>query len=248
MKKTIIPTLLILIGFTSFINCNNLDYKVDKSIIISYEINPKKQNLKFKWKNENGEIYRNFENLKQELGTKNKELVFAMNGGMYKKDLTPQGLYIENGIEKIKIDTTQDGYGNFYLQPNGILLITNENTPKIIPTEKLEKVDSIKYATQSGPLLLIDGQIHPKLTKGSKNLHIRNGVGILPDGNLLFAMSKQKINFFDFATYFKQNKCKDALYLDGFVSRTYLPSKDWKQTDGNFGVIICETKIKKQLE
>ena len=89
-------------------------------------------------------------------------------------------------------------------------------------------------------MLLIDGHIHPKLTKGSSNLHIRNGVGVLPDGKLIFAMSKEKINFYDFATFFKNNGCQNALYLDGFVSRTYLPSKNWEQMDGNFGVIIAE--------
>ena len=86
--------------------------------------------------------------------------------------------------------------------------------------------------------------MHPRFNKGSANVHIRNGVGILPDGNILFAMSKEKVNFYDFASYFRQKGCKNALYLDGFVSRTYLPSKGWRQFEGNFGVIIGETKLK----
>lgn len=89
-------------------------------------------------------------------------------------------------------------------------------------------------------MLVIDGKVHPKFTIGSKNVHIRNGVGILPKGYLLFAMSKEKINFYDFATFFKSKGCSNALYLDGFVSRTYLPSKKWEQTDGNFAIIIAE--------
>jgi uncharacterized protein YigE (DUF2233 family) len=28
------------------------------------------------------------------------------------------------------------------------------------------------------------------------------------------------------------------LYLDGFVSRMYLPAENWLQTDGDFGVMI----------
>lgn len=94
-------------------------------------------------------------------------------------------------------------------------------------------------------MLVIDGNLHKKLTKGSKNLHIRNGVGVLPNGNLLFAMSKEKINFYDFASFFQKNGCKNALYLDGFVSKTYLPEKNYKQDDGNFGVIIGIIKSKK---
>ncbi len=91
-------------------------------------------------------------------------------------------------------------------------------------------------------MLLIKGAYHQKLKKGSSNLLIRNGVGILPNGNVLFAMSKEKVNFYDLATLFKQKGCKNALYLDGFVSRTYLPSSDWEQLDGNFGVMIGETE------
>jgi uncharacterized protein YigE (DUF2233 family) len=60
--------------------------------------------------------------------------------------------------------------------------------------------------------------------------------------DLVFAMSKKEINFYDFAKYFKDLGCKNALYLDGFVSRTYLPEKNWKQEDGDFGVIIGVVK------
>ena len=91
-------------------------------------------------------------------------------------------------------------------------------------------------------MLIIDGKMHPAFQKGSSNLHIRNAVGLLPNGNLLFVMSKKKINFYELANFFIKNNCKNALYLDGFVSRTYLPTENWKQLDGNFGVIIGEIK------
>ncbi len=81
-------------------------------------------------------------------------------------------------------------------------------------------------------------QLHPAFKQGSSNLNIRNGVGLLPGNKLLFAMSKTPINFYDFATFFKDQGCSKALYLDSFVSRTYLPEKKWEQTDGNFGVMI----------
>ena len=90
-------------------------------------------------------------------------------------------------------------------------------------------------------MLVVDGKINPLFEQGSKNLNIRNGVGVLPDNKLLFAMSRYEINFYDFANYFKKMGCKNALYLDGFVSRTYLPEKNWLQLDGNFGVIIGVT-------
>jgi uncharacterized protein YigE (DUF2233 family) len=90
-------------------------------------------------------------------------------------------------------------------------------------------------------MLLINNVIHPAFKDGSTNVNIRNGVGILPNGNIVFAMSKEAINFYEFAKYFKSLGCQNALYLDGFVSKTYLPEKKWIQTDGDFGVIIAVT-------
>lgn len=212
--------------------------------ILTYSIDLTKQELKFYWKNKKGENIKNFQNLISLTKSQSKKLVFAVNGGMYKKDHSPQGLYIENGIVKSKLDTIQKAFGNFYMQPNGIFYITNENKGVICKTTDFNN-KNIKYATQSGPMLIIDGEMHSKFRYGSKNLNIRNGVGILPNGNLIFAMSKKKINFYDFASYFKKLGCKNALYLDGFVSKTYLPEKNWIQTDGNFGVMIAVVKTNK---
>ena len=90
-------------------------------------------------------------------------------------------------------------------------------------------------------MLVIDGQIHATFKQGSTNLNTRNGVGILPNKKVIFAMSKKEMSLYDFADYFKKLGCNNALYLDGFVSRTYLPEKNWVQNDGNFGVIVGVT-------
>jgi uncharacterized protein YigE (DUF2233 family) len=210
--------------------------------ILSYIVNPKTQDLKFYWKQKNDSNYSNFKRLKETLQKNGKQLLFATNGGMYKKDGSPQGLYIEGFKTFSEIDRKIKGYGNFYLQPNGVFYITDTKDAKIVTTPNFTLNNNIKCATQSGPMLVIDGALHSKFNKGSKNLNIRNGVGVLPNGQLLFAMSKKKINFYDFATYFKDNGCENALYLDGFVSKTYLPSKDWEQLEGDFGVIIGVTE------
>lgn len=208
--------------------------------ILTHIVDPKKGNLNFYLKDDIGKNIPNHKVLADWLKTQDKKLTFAVNGGMYNKDRTPQGLYVENGKVIQPIARKEKGYGNFYLQPNGVFAIDNNNNPVILPTTQFQNFESVKYATQSGPMLLIDGKIHHKFNNGSTNVYIRNGVGILPDGHLLFAMSKKKINFFSFAKFFQKNDCKNALYLDGFVSRTYLPRKKWMQEDGNFGVIIGE--------
>ena len=238
-KATFIILLIIAsisVGFYQLGKPSNEDER-----FVSYIVNPKKQNLEFFWKNEKGEHFKNAENLISWLKSKNKKLLFSTNGGMYKKDNSPQGLYVENTITKSEIDTS-NGKGNFYLKPNGVFYLTTEKNPIICKTEDFVNNGKIKYATQSGPMLVINGEIHTAFKKNSTNLNIRNGVGILPNNQIVFAISKKEINFYDFAEYFKKLGCKNALYLDGFVSRTYLPEKNWRQIDGNFGVIIGVTE------
>jgi len=231
----LLPITLLIIAITVFSS-----FKTDTSII-SYTANLQKDEVKLYWKNDQDQNFKSLLALKNWLDIKHHKLIFAMNGGMYKSDLSPQGLYIENEKTLAPVDTA-NGNGNFYLKPNGVFYITGNNKPIICRTEALPTHTTIKYATQSGPMLVIDSKIHSAFKQDSSNLNIRNGVGILPDNTVIFAMSTKEINFYDFAMYFKNRGCKNALYLDGFVSRTYFPEKNWTQTDGNFGVIIGVTK------
>ena len=208
---------------------------------LSYKVDLQKQDLRLYWKDDKGQNFKSLGALKVWLEKNHKTLEFAMNAGMYKEDNSPQGLFVEKGNLKNGLDTLS-GNGNFYLKPNGIFYITKNRKAGIIETRKVLILDTLEYATQSGPMLIIDGNIHPSFIEGSKNLNIRNGVGILPDNKIIFAMSKKEINFYDFANYFKKLGCRNALYLDGLVSRTYLPKKNWKQEDGNFGVILGVVK------
>jgi uncharacterized protein YigE (DUF2233 family) len=245
MTKKITFLLLIItlvsVGFLA-ISKNKL---AEDERFISYVVNPKTQNIAFFWKDENGERFKNAKNLISWLDSKNIQLLFSTNGGMYKKDHSPQGLFIENQVVKTEIDTL-NGNGNFYLKPNGVFYITTEKKPIICKTEDIKSTKNINYATQSGPMLVIEGKIHTAFKENSTNLNIRNGVGILPNNQIVFVISKKEINFYDFADYFKKLGCKNALYLDGFVSRTYLPEKNWNQIDGDFGVIIGVTQNKKR--
>jgi len=206
---------------------------------ISYSVELPQQ-LRFFWKNAKGERYRNFENLRKQLAAEDKQLLFATNGGMYQKDGSPLGLYIENFKTLNALNTRTSNYGNFYLAPNGVFYI-QDNKGHISTTANFKANASIQFASQSGPMLLINGKMHPAFNQHSKHVHIRNGVGIKEDGSILFAMSKEKVTFYQLARFFESQGCKNALYLDGFVSRTYLPEKNWIQTDGNFGVMIGVT-------
>ena len=240
MKKIVLITLFVFLSSSAFIVYEKCS---QDETFITYKVDLNDASVKFYWQDEKNSNFKSIKNLKTWLENKNQKLVFATNGGMYQKDGTPQGLFIENFIEKKELDTVE-GNGNFYLKPNGVFYITNDKKGVICKTENFKVDKKIKYATQSGPMLVIDNNIHKAFKEGSKNMNIRNGVGVLENGEVIFVMSKNKINFYDFASYFKAIGCKNALYLDGFVSRTYLPEKKWIQTDGNFGVIIGITKNK----
>lgn len=210
-------------------------------LFLTYKVYVKKQHLRLFWKDEKGKRFESIENLKVWTASKKLKLDFAMNAGMYKADHSPQGLYIEKQKELSPLDTIK-AEGNFYLKPNGVFYITTKKTAVICTTENFRNKKEIEFATQSGPMLVIDGQIHSAFKEGSKNLNIRNGVGILPNGNVVFVLSKKEVNLYDFANYFKTLGCKNALYLDGFVSRAYLPSQNWIQTDGDFGALFAVTR------
>jgi len=148
--------------------------QTDDNRFVSYTVNIKKQDVKFYWKDDKNKNFGSIQNLKLWLEKNKRTLVFAMNAGMYKPDGSPQGLFIENQKTSSPIDTSS-GNGNFYLKPNGVFYITTDNIPIICPTPDFKDNGKIKYATQSGPFLVINGQIHPGFKEGSANLNIRNG-------------------------------------------------------------------------
>lgn len=226
--------ILILSGVFAF---NEIQKYESNELILSYVVNPKLRDIRFFWKDNSGNPLKSIQNLKEFVEKDRLKLIFATNAGMFNKDNSPKGLFIQNNKVIASLDTGS-GNGNFYLKPNGVFYFTNSLKPVVCPTFEFVNNEKIKFATQSGPMLVINGAVHPGFSKGSSNLNIRNGVGILPDNSIVFAMSKQEINFYDFAMFFKKLGCKNALYLDGLVSRTYLPEQNWIQTDGNFGVMI----------
>jgi len=208
--------------------------------IISYTANPKTQAVRMFWKDDKGQIFKSFANLKTWLNGKHQKLVFAMNGGMYMQNYAPLGVYVQEGKTLARLNTRKAS-GNFYMQPNGVFYISKDKEAGVCKTSDFGSVKNVRFATQSGPMLVVEGTINSAFAAGSKNLNIRNGVGILPNNEVIFAISKVGINFYDFAKYFKDKGCKNALFLDGFVSRMYLPEKGLMDTEGDFGVMIGVT-------
>ncbi|WP_135449491.1 MULTISPECIES: phosphodiester glycosidase family protein [Tabrizicola] len=176
--------------------------------------------------------YGSFRAVNQALEAEGKSLGFAMNAGMYHRDLSPVGLYIEDGSEQAPL-VTRDGPGNFGMLPNGVFCW--DGSFRIIESRAF-KADrpACRYATQSGPMLVIGGKLHPRFLADSDSRYIRNGVGVSRDGSrAVFAISNGRVNFHDFARFFRDAmRLDDALYFDGNISRLYAP--ELGRHDGGF--------------
>lgn len=204
----------------------------------TYTVDLNEQALALFLKDSLGNQYRSLTQLKNTVEDGDHWLVFATNAGMYTPQYTPVGLYIEKGTEFFPLDT-KDGRGNFYLKPNGVFYVGDQGAGVVESGAFAELTDSVQLATQSGPLLVLRDSIHPAFNEGSPNLNIRSGVGILSPEKVVFAISNEPTNFYDFAMLFKEYfGCSDALYLDGAISRMYLPALNRFELGGDFGPML----------
>jgi len=177
----------------------------------------------------NGEIH-NFKSLNAKI-----PVVFAVNGGMFHRNKSPVGLYVEAGKIVTPIDLS-NGTGNFYLKPNGVFALQG-GTPVVTTSERFQGAS--EFATQSGPMLVIDGAIHPTFVKDSTNLNIRNGVAVTSGRYVHLAISLQPVRLYDFADFYKTViGATDALYLDGHISQAFIPGISNPFPQQEFGVFI----------
>jgi uncharacterized protein YigE (DUF2233 family) len=185
-----------------------------------------------------------FTALAQDLRLEGKELGFAMNAGMFDEALKPIGLYIEDGSQAKKLNR-RDGYGNFHVKPNGVFYITGDRVG-VTTTEAYVKLkEEPDFATQSGPMLVIDGKIHPKFSPVGMSHKMRNGVGVLDDHTAIFVISENAVNFYDFALLFRDGlKCANALFFDGTVSSLYSPELGRNDGFAALGPIVGAIKVK----
>lgn len=166
---------------------------------------------------ETGKPYRSLERVAGAVAGSGGELRFAMNAGMYEADGSPVGLLVIDGKEIAPLNRRRAG-GNFYMKPNGVFALTRSG-PRVVATEDYPKIArKVILATQSGPMLVKDGALHPRFDPVSTSRYIRNGVCAV-GRTAYFVISRRPVTFHEFGSYFKDVlKCRDALYLDGSIS------------------------------
>lgn len=145
--------------------------------------------------------------------------VVAMNAGMYHADMTPVGLYIEDGAEFAPLNS-DDGFGNFFLKPNGVFFAHQDGRAGVMETGAYAAAGiAPAFATQSGPMLVIDGALHPRFLPDGTSKYIRNGVGVRADGKVVLAITRDPVSLGSFGRLFRDvAKCPNALFFDGAVS------------------------------
>ena len=219
------PVLAVTCGAVAF---RGADYTV-------CEVDPAREELRLYLDDAEGRPFGSFRAVEAERGP----LAFAMNAGMYHEDRRPVGLYIEDGREMAGL-VTRAGPGNFGMLPNGVLCI-GAGWARVIESLAFEAGQpACRHATQSGPMLVIGGRLHPRFIEGSESTNIRNGVGSSATGDrVVFAISEDAVNFHDFALLFRDVLgVPDALYLDGRVSRLHAPQIGRSDGGARMGPIV----------
>ncbi|HUQ34987.1 MAG TPA: phosphodiester glycosidase family protein [Aestuariivirga sp.] len=185
-----------------------------------------------------------FTALAEDLRLEGKELAFAMNAGMFDEGLKPIGLYVENGTQAKKLNR-RDGYGNFHVKPNGVFYIMGDRVGVAATDAYVKLNEKPDFATQSGPMLVIDGKIHPKFSPGGMSYKMRNGVGVLDAHTAIFVISENAVNFHEFALLFRDGlKCANALFFDGTVSSLYSPELGRNDGFAALGPMVGAVKVK----
>ena len=185
---------------------------------------------------------RSFKALEASLGPRADQVAFAMNGGMFDDAGAPIGLFIEEGRE-VRAINRRDGGGNFHLMPNGVFLVRKDGRAEVVTSAAYQPAPDIAFATQSGPMLVIDGALHPEFDPDGTSRYVRNAVGIGPDGAPLFVITTDVVSFGKLARFFRDRlKVRNALYLDGSVSSLWDPANGRMDDFVELGPLIVAFK------
>lgn len=203
--------------------CTVRDFETSRFVVCTFDA--RAQDLRLYSRASRGGYLRGFENLQRTLGPETRNVRFAMNAGMFNDAGAPIGLYVQDGEEQKSISLT-DGPGNFHLKPNGVFWQGQDGSLHIETSEAyvLENRDP-RWATQSGPMLVIDGELHPRIADDGASRFVRNGVGLRDGRTAYFVISSGMVSFGRFARFFRDELgCRDALFFDGTVSSLWAPS------------------------
>ncbi len=230
MRHILCLALVALPNIASAVTCEDMSFE-GKSFTVC-TVDATQEDMRLFLRDEEGTILGQFRKAEESLG-EGEVLAFAMNAGMYHADRSPVGHFVQNNNEEMRL-LTRESPGNFGLLPNGVFCI-NDRSARVYETLEFAKnTPNCRDATQSGPMLVIDGELHPRFLPHSTSRYLRNGVGTTDDGkSAVFAISNTPVTFHEFGRFFRDNlKLPNALYFDGKVSR--LHASQLNRSDAGF--------------
>lgn len=205
-------------------------------------VDVRKEHLELFHRDETGQPFKRFDRLVPWVEGQRLKLVFAMNAGMYHADFSAVGLFVAGGKQAVPLNTAS-GDGNFFLKPNGVFAVTETGAHVVEASEYSRLRGPVRLATQSGPMLVMHGRIHPAFRAESDSRLFRNGVGIPSPDVALFVISEAPVNFYEFATLFRDKlQCPDALFFDGTISSLHAPALKRSDFRMDLGPIIGVTE------
>ena len=161
-----------------------------------------------------------------------------MNAGMFDEQGRAIGLMIEDGRQVHAINRREGG-GNFHLMPNGVFLVRKDGTAEVMESGRYKPAPDIAFATQSGPMLLIGGKLHPRFEMDGQSRYTRNGVGIKADGKPIFVISESAVSFGKLARFLRdRHQVRDALFFDGSVSSLWDPASNRMDSFADLGPMV----------
>lgn len=216
--------------------CSTVTFETSRFVVCRYE--PQRDALRIVWRDATGPIG-GFARLERSLGSSASRVRFAMNAGMFDSARAPVGLLVQAGQATHTADTGR-GEGNYYLSPNGVFWTDVRGAAHVTETNRfLALAPAPIWATQSGPLLLEGGRLHPAVAADGPSRKIRNAVGACGGGLAAFVISTDPVSFGRLARLFQTRlDCQDALYLDGVVSSIWAPAMKRRDPRTGLGPLV----------
>ncbi|MDE2156154.1 MAG: phosphodiester glycosidase family protein [Xanthomonadaceae bacterium] len=201
------------------------------------QLDLKHDRLGLHWRNpQSGQPFGSIETLRQWGEAHGQRLVFAANAGIYDSRFAPLGLHVEDGKTLVPLNLAHGNpaSGNFSLLPNGVFAIYPDGHAAVRTSAAFKAEGKpAQQATQSGPMLLIDGKLNEQFVDDSSSLKWRSGVCARTPTEVVFAVSETPVNFHTFGQLFRDKLgCRDALYLDGSISQLYVDGEGYSGAPG----------------
>lgn len=217
------------------------DIVFDSQSYFTVTVDTRREDIELYWRNpDNDQPFGGLEALKTWTASKGRALAFATNAGIYDREFKPLGLYVENGKTIVPLNLAHGNprSGNFSLLPNGVFAVYDDGSAEVRTSEAFRTAGrKPRWATQSGPMLVIDGEINTQFDNGSDSMKWRSGVCAKTLHQVVFVVSRAPVNFHSFARLFRDEiGCRNALFLDGTISQAYTPN------DGYVGAPAFMTK------